>query len=593
MGVTTTRCFTSPARLQASGGEKTRIGFINRIVIVAALMSGVMLGPAAADQKPNAEKIFEYDLTGTLAIYAGEPEIAIDPENPQIMAATAYAHGSLEFPIYQLGSSIEEYYRDIASPFGGQNGDIYITTDGGDTWTTLPRPHPVDVPPLNTTPFIRRSGGDPMIAFGPHEALYVGEELDPLWRARPGFPFDLPDVEPALAASNNLGKTWTAPYLTHTPADRPWLTVDQSNGVLFSVSSGELNFVDHTHNIPGPNAIVDRWLVAYQPMLANQTEPRRLGGPDFAATIGNTIAAAHGIIGATFAIVPAPPRRGAPEINDYKGVYPDTTHVVVNGRYLAPPSDGVNIVASTSTTSEVPASLRSLVPAEITECTTERPCLFMETSKDDGLHWTRHYVPIPGGFSTQRAANTINLAVDAGHAGRYAIGVLSRDQNKLLVVVSDDYGTTWSAPSEIRESAKGIDFKQWMAYGPTGVLSFMWKKQRDDMPPSTTAVGHYFDWTDNPQYGFDVYNAVSCDGGLHWKTPVRVNAVTSPGSNTSRHDDVSQMAVDSRASHLVWGDRRVFPEVQNRMAPGAIAGTHAFYGRVPFSIFKGGAKCGR
>lgn len=563
---------------------------------IAALVALMVAGSAAASDvaysKPGPNEIYEYDLTGTLAIYAGEPEIAIDPQNPRHIAAIAYAHGAPQFPIYELGSSIEEYYRDIASPYGGQNGDIYISTDGGDSWTTLPRPNPVEKPPLSNTPLFRHSGGDPMIAFGPNGVLYVGEELDALWRERPGYPFDLPDAEPALAASKDLGKTWTVPHAMHTPVDRPWITVDQSTGKLYSVSSGELDLVNHTHNIPGPDVIVDRWLVAYQPMLAKQTAPRRLGGPDFAATVGNTIAAAHGVIAATFVIVPATPySRPEPKVD--ARIYGNESRIVLNGRYIAPPATPVNIVGSTTTSNDVPISLRSVVPTTVTQCTNEQPCLFFETSQDDGQHWTRHYVPVPGSFSTARAAAQVNLAVDAGRPGRYAIGVLSPDQMHLLVVVSDDYGATWSAPAQIPEIATGIDFKQWMAYGPTGVIGFMWKKQRDDMPPPTQVVGHYFDWTDTPQSGFDVYDSVSCDGGLHWQKAVRVNAETSPGSNTARHDDVSYIVLDTQASHLVWGDRRVFPQIKDKMAPGAIAGTHAYYGRVPFSVLTDGEKCGR
>jgi hypothetical protein len=563
--------------------------------LAAIVAAAITMSAGGAEQLPDSNKIFEYDLTGSLAIYSGNPEIALDPENPRHLATIEDAHGAHEFPIYQLGSGIAEYHRDLASPYGGLHGDISISSDGGNTWTKLPRPNPAARPPVSTTPFFRRSNDDPFIAFGPHGVLYEGVDVEALYQERPGYASDSPDGEPTLAASSDLGKTWTAPHEMHTPFDRPWITADQSTGKLYSVSTGALNLAERTHNIPGPNAIVDRWLVAYQPMLTKQTEPRRLGGPDFAVSAANSIAAAHGIIAATFAILPS-----APAGPQRQGTDP---HVILNGRYIPPPTEA-DTAMERRTSSAIPDSLRSVVPAQITECTLALPCLFLETSKDDGLHWTRHYVPVPGGFFAA-IVSTAFLAVDAGHPGRYAIAVLSPDRTRVLVMVSDDSGANWSAPAQIAETAAGIDFKPRLAYGPTGVLGFFWRKQRDDVPPPDTTIAPSAanPYGNGSQYGFDVYDDISCDGGFHWGTPVRVNAVTSPGSNAAQsnlgldahgsHDQVSDLALDAHFSHMVWGDRRVLPQVQSLMVPGAVAGTHVFYGRVPFAVISGGAKCGR
>jgi hypothetical protein len=226
------------------------------------------------------------------------------------------------------------------------------------------------------------------------------------------------------------------------------------------------------------------------------------------------------------------------------------------------------------------------VPAGVTDCTPGKPCLFFETSRDDGAHWTRHYVPVPGGFNVGSA----HMAVDEGHPGRYAIAIPSSDRQHMRIVVTNDSGATWSAPAQVPETAQGVDYKEWMAYGPTGVLGLFWKKQRDDQQPASKEVVHSYDWADTPQPGFDAYNSISCDGGTTWEKAVRVNAVTSPGG-VSRHDDLSYIALDAGASHMVWGDRRVAPQVHN--VPAAFGGTHAFYARVPFSVLAGGKKCGR
>ena len=122
---------------------------------------------------------------------------------------------------------------------------------------------------------------------------------------------------------------------------------------------------------------------------------------------------------------------------------------------------------------------------------------------------------------------------------------------------------------------------------PTGALGLVWKKRRDDLtPPSVSG---------QPRQGaiesaFDVYAAISCDGGATWAPPLRVNGETSP-AGTLAFDDLAYIALDANYAHLVWGDRRTPPKVTN--APGAFGGTQAYYGRVPFSLVSKGVKCGR
>ena len=171
------------------------------------------------------------------------------------------------------------------------------------------------------------------------------------------------------------------------------------------------------------------------------------------------------------------------------------------------------------------------------------------------------------------------------------MGVLSADATAILVFVTDDSGDTWSGPHQIPEMATGVNFKQWMAVGPAGVLGYVWKKERIDMmpgppeSPSTGLAGAF-----GPQPGFDVYASVSCDGGRNWHPAVRVNAVTSP-AGVSRTDALSYIALDEENAHMVWGDRRVMRNVTNE--EGGTGGTHSFYGRVPFSVVTQGGPCGR
>src|SRR5205807_6736385 len=90
----------------------------------------------------------------------------------------------------------------------------------------------------------------------------------------------------------------------------------------------------------------------------------RMGGPDFSAASGNTHIASHGVVASTFVLGGPAPGAGPP------------------------PAAG----------RPIPTSLRAVVPAAVTTCSMSAPCLFFQTSRDDGRTWRRHYVPVTSGF---------------------------------------------------------------------------------------------------------------------------------------------------------------------------------------------------
>jgi hypothetical protein len=401
---------------------------------------------------------------------------------------------------------------------------------------------------------IKIGGGDPILAYGANGEIYAGAEV--------GTPPDDPKTPQAdsesvanvnLAVSTDGGKTFSAQQSAGTPIDRPWITVDLSTGMVYTVSSGALDVAAGIHNKPGPTAPNDRWLVAWQPLLKRKSEPRRLGGSDFSASGGSTFTAAHGVVAATFVL-------GGP----------------------APGQGNAGIPAAPM---PVPASLQGIVRDGTTSCSLQAPCLFFETSKDQGKTWTRHHVPVPGGFDGQRT----NVSADPGRAGRYAIAVLTPSRTNLQVMMTDDSGATWTGPFAVPETGNNVDFKVWMAYGPTGVLGLVWKDQRDDLPQPQPVMGA----NGRPiavAPGFDVYSTVSCDGGKTWNPAVRMNAETSP-PGPAGHDDITYMVLDDKNAHMVWGDRRALTKVTN--VPGGGGGIQTYYGRLPFSVASHGAACGR
>jgi hypothetical protein len=492
----------------------------------------------ALDAQAN---IFQTNVTNNLALASGEPMIGFDPRNPDHLAIIEFAQGSDQLPAYSYDQ--QDYKNAIKNYKGamGNAGRVLTSTDGGAHWTP------------QSTPVI---GGDPYLAYGPKGEIYAGSEGG----EEPSPTIDLRHVlefgNLALAVSLDGGKTFSKWQSAGTPIDRPWLVVDQSNGVVFTVSSGSLDLKTGKHNAGGPDAPNDRWLVAWKPRLTAKSEPRRLGGPDFSAAGGSTIAAAHGVVAATFVLGGPAPGAGAPGVPDP----------------VMPPSP-------------VPASLQSLVGGAVTACSMEAPCVFFETSSDQGKTWTRHYVPIADAVNTQR----VSVAADPKRPGRYIISALSADRTNFVVTTTTDSGVTWSKPVKVPQATKSVKFKQWMAIGPSGVLGLIWKDRRDDLTPQEKSADSNRAAANRVyEAAFDVYTSISCDGGATWLRPIRVNSEPSPAGPPGS-DDFAYMALDSKNALLVWGDRRLQPKVTN--VSGGAGGVQTFFGRVPFSIATQGAPC--
>ena len=531
-------------------------GILRRGRCVLAGTAAVLLPVWASAAGSQQEKILETNITNDINVSSGEPQIALDPTNPRNLAIVEFGTGSAKRPAYAFNPMmLADLLQDLQGAMAN-TGRVMLSKDGGDHWAQSGPPPAYD-PAVSP----HTGGGDPFIAYGPEGTLYVGDEAGPapkLGSAKTTFEIYaelLPRSNVTVAASRDGGKTFDTPQSAGTPVDRPWIAVDRTTGTVYTASTGPYNPITKAHNVPADEAPNDRWLVAWQPRLAGKSEPRRMGGPDFSAAGGSTLTAAHGVVAATFVL-------GQPGPGGFTAAQPAPV--------------------------PVPASLNSLIKDGTSSCSIHSPCLFFETSSDEGKHWTRHHVPVAGGFSGQRT----NVATDTGRPGRYAIAILNPARTNLLILVTDDSGATWSEPIAIPETASGVDFKQWMDYGPTGVLGLVWKKQRDDLtPPSPPPSGPpevAFRQALAP--AFDVYSAISCDGGNSWLVPVRMNSETSP-AGPAGNDDLSYIALDADHAHMVWGDRRMLPKVKN--VPGASGGLQAYYGRLPFSAVSKGAACGR
>ena len=166
------------------------------------------------------------------------------------------------------------------------------------------------------------------------------------------------------------------------------------------------------------------------------------------------------------------------------------------------------------------------------------PCNVFETSKDDGITWTRHPSPIAAEWT----------AADPAHAGRFAVmtgfGITARTSTPDSIVVSStsDYGKTWSEPVDIGQSPANMRYQPWIGYSPTGVLGVGYK----------TVYGGI---TGGP---YDYWAAISYDGGRSFGAPIRMSHEISPseGPGNNGGDDFTGIALDERYLYAAWADER-------------------------------------
>lgn len=170
-------------------------------------------------------------------------------------------------------------------------------------------------------------------------------------------------------------------------------------------------------------------------------------------------------------------------------------------------------------------------------------CVVFESSRDGGVSWTRHPLPVSVDFATIFTLDATTLfqpyvAADPSRPGRYAVAVFGAAQTQLLVYVTDDSGASWSGSARLGEAGAVKRYDPWIAYAPTGALGAMWRTAYSD--------GSYAAWA-----------AVAPAGVVAFAPPVRLSSQPSPGPvNQLAADDASSVTLDAEYLHAAWGDRR-------------------------------------
>jgi hypothetical protein len=300
-----------------------------------------------------------------------------------------------------------------------------------------------------------------------------------------------------VSKSTDGGRTWSVPVLSGTPIDGPKITADLSTGTIYEASSSQLGPNSTGDSNTPRGKITDRWLVSSKDGI-HWTKPQGMGG------LGGSMSAAHGIFATAFK-TSAQPGPFSSANNDLCGTAP-------------------------------------------------KPCTIFQTTSDAGSAWSRHVVSAPNDYGSN--PNVPMVAADPSRKGHFALAVPMKGSGGFLVYQTRDAGATWSEPVSVTEDPGRTHFHPWMAYSRQGMLGIMWRtRQPEPGKPAAPVVGF-----GEPAEPYNIWAAVSRDGGTTFSAPLKVSSADSPapqaGPFGGSGDDYSGFAVDSNYVYVVWADWR-------------------------------------
>jgi len=309
----------------------------------------------------------------------------------------------------------------------------------------------------------------------------------------------LPDAGVGVSKSTDGGLTWSTPVLSGTPIDGPKIEADLSTGTIYEASSTLLG----PHATGNPNSPVgkamDRWLVSSQDGQ-HWTAPRAMGGT------GMSMSAAHGVLATAFKATALPSMFSAPN-------------------------------------------------AQL--CAGAPPCIVFETTKDGGATWSRHVISETVSAQSSPGDQPL-VAADPVRAGYFTLAIPINGR-EFHIYRTRDAGKTWSGPVALTEDVGKTHYHAAMAYSQKGVLGIMWRTAQT--PPGASAIGAPAGGPGGgPAYPYNVWTAVSRDGGATFSAPLEVSSADSPappsGPFGNAGDDYSSIAISGDHVYVTWADWR-------------------------------------
>jgi hypothetical protein len=443
------------------------------------------------------------------AIRCGEPELAQDSLRPATMFMSCENSAGLNYQTPAPGSVLTFSYFDPTKTKTVDPCRTFVSNDGGNSWNIVnPAPDLSDV---------SNNCGDPMAGSGPHGELYLaGDSVHTPADGKLGPTYQLfagaaPDEPLGISFTRSLdgGKTWSEPSLIPTANDRPWMTVDQSTGDIYEVSG----------------------CIVYDPTT-------KIGPYGCTPTSRN------------LAVSTDQGRTWTPSVNLRNTAPPTTT--LTPGRL-----HNIAIGPESEAAVDLAAAAQGVFAAV---GRTDAKTIGFEYSTDKGTTFTQHSVPL-GSLASCPVPEAGGIAGDPNHRGTFAVLVACPpNARSLAVYVTHDLGATWTETADLgsipppdyhgNPSPFGIS-RPWIAYGPTGALGVMWRQ--------LYGVGPVDDLFGTPTSGpYDVFVAISTDGGSTFGKTLRVNTAASPPADprVTYFDDTSYILLDKHFAYVAWGDWR-------------------------------------
>ncbi len=514
------------------------------LLAAATVLSTALLQAQAAKESPSDE----YLLLGSPNRGAGEPWVFVNPKDSNNIIVVGMAtlnrlpageaplpHGGFGTP--PTPASREMRVKELSTPDGSRT-DIAVTRDGGKTWSFSEDNFRKVLEKNRCSDSFAGSGPDGALYYGCLAYLNRGSADFDANGSTPGGEAQLAHGGTAIARSEDRGQTWTSPTWVHplqspalyspsikpdftqvSPVDRPVFVADAATGTIYVSGSGGGAYATASH----------------QPNAPNGRSAANL--PGGARGFHTFLRASHDGGKKWGVIYPT-------DQSDYPG-----------GAFgMGIFSAAFGHLAVIYTTRSVPASVNAICP-----------CTVLGISQDDGKTFDYKIIPpLPKDPNSASAAARSPMAgfggtmvsADPTKEGRYAVA--RTEGKRTMISVTDDGGTTWRPPVIAAELPANASFShQAMKYSPKGDIGLIWKQ----MYPDRT---------------FDVWSAVSRDGGQTFKT-VRISHAVSPTYNPERGnflfgDDLSSLDMDSQYLYAVWGDNR-----------SGFEGT--WFGRVPLNAY--------